>query len=189
MTGAGVRAEHRGDPVPRRNVLLFAVGAGLALTGAGCADLTSGARGFRVPTLDGDVFDASAHLGKDAMLITFWTASCNPCLQQMPVFADLHRTYAARGLVVIAIAIDGPSSRGQVRARAADAGIDFPVLLDEDSTVFNRYAPHHDLPLTLIVNRDGSVRERFAGVYFTGPSPGLAQAIEAALAAPADPAE
>jgi peroxiredoxin len=149
--------------------------------------MTNGAQAFRVPTLDGEFFDASEHLGKHALLITFWSAGCNPCLQQMPVFADLHRTYAARGLVVVAIAVDGPSSRGQVRARAADAGIDFPVLLDEDSTVFNRYAPHHDLPLTLIVNRDGSVRERFAGVYFTGPSPGLAQAIEAALTPPAAP--
>ena len=58
---------------------------------------------------------------------------------------------------MIAISIDGPSSISQVRARAADAGIDFPVLLDEDSTVFNRYTPHHDFPLTLVINRDGSV--------------------------------
>ena len=163
---------------------MFALGAGLGLGGAGCADLMSSAQGFRTLTLDGAVFDASDYLGKNALLITFWRVGCSPCLQQMPVFSQLQRAYAERGLVVIAISIDGPASRGQVRARAIDSGVDFPVLLDDDSTVFNRYAPHHDMPLTVIVNRDGSVRRRFAGVYFTGPGGELAEEIEAALADP-----
>jgi peroxiredoxin len=189
MIRSGGRADPRRAPGSRRDALRLALAAALALSTTACAEITNGAQGFRVPTLDGEIFDASAHLGKHALLITFWKASCGPCLQQMPVFTDLHRSYAARGLVVIAVSIDGPSSRAQVRVRAADAEIDFPVLLDEDSTVYNRYAPHHELPLTLIVNRDGSVRERFAGLYFTGPSPALARAIEAALAAPPAPAE
>jgi peroxiredoxin len=197
MNDKGGAARKLRDPGSRRGVLVFALGAWLGLGGAGCASLTSNAQGFRTPTLDGDVFDASDHLGKSPLLITFWKVTCAPCQQQMPVFAELQHTYAARGLVVVAISIDGPASRAQVRARAIDAGIDFPVLLDEDSTIFNRYSPSHELPLTLIVNRDGSVRERFAGLYFTGPSAGLAREIEAALAdrradtppAPASPGE
>jgi peroxiredoxin len=150
------------------------------LSTAACTGVT-GAQGFRAPTLDGSYFDASDHLGKHALLITFFTSDCEACLTQMSVFNDLKRVYGPRGLEVIAIAVDGPETRGRLSAQAGDAHIDFPVLLDEDSTIYNRYDPSHALPLTLVVNRDGSVRERWANVYFIRPNPGLNQVIEAAV--------
>jgi peroxiredoxin len=118
------------------------------------------------------------------MVLSFWKVTCDECVHQLRVFSDLLRARPGRGLVVVAIAVDGPQSRAQVRVRAADAGIDFPVLVDEDSTVFNHYDPHHDLPFTLIVNRDGSVRARYPGLYFTALGARLLGEVDAALAAP-----
>lgn len=151
------------------------------LSGAGCIRINS-AQDFNLPTLDGETFSLANHRGK-VVLITFWTTGCSECLHQMRFFAELRRTYADAGLLVLAISVDGPRTRADVRRSAENAGIDFPVLLDEDTTIINRYNPTRELPYTVLVNRDGTLRVRLSGLYYQGRSSRLIAEIEAALRA------
>ena len=40
------------------------------------------------------------------VLVDFWASWCTPCKASFPMMADLHREFAARGLLVAAIGVD-----------------------------------------------------------------------------------
>ena len=147
-----------------------------------CGSLASSAPDFRLPVRTGGMFQLSDHAGKDVVLLTFWSTRCEPCMRQMPFFSRLQKMYAQRGLVVAAVSIDSPLTRGEVSRAIANEGIDLPVLLDEDTTVVSRFNPHKDLPFTLLINRDGTIRTKLIRLYFTGDSAEMIHEVEAALA-------
>lgn len=136
---------------------------------------------FELASLDGETIRLSEHIGKHAVLVTFWQVSCAGCLQQMQVFEDLWKRYKDRGLVVLAIAVDGPQTSGRVRAAVADRGVTFPVLLDSDASVHARYDSRFTIPTTLLLDRKGNTVLKLSGQYFPGKSPALDQTIERAL--------
>lgn len=160
-------------------------GAGPAATGGPTASGPSAAD-FSLRTLDGATVRLSDYRGKKVVLIDFWSTSCHPCLQEMPELVKLYHELEGRGLVVLAIATDGPDTRAQVSAEVRSKKMDFPVLLDDDSSVFDRYNPKGELPFAVLVDRRGSVVLKRAS-YQAGDEESmrsLRAAIERALAAP-----
>jgi len=159
----------------------------LAVACGGCAaaaapERRGSLRDFELPSLDGDTVRLSEHLGKNAILLTFWETRCEPCLRQMPIFSDLYRDYKDRGLLVLAISVDGPLTRGAVRGAAADHEMTFPVLLDEDTSVIAQYNPKATLPYTLLIDRRRNTVLEIVGKWVAERDPGLDRAIERALA-------
>jgi hypothetical protein len=87
----------------------------------------------------------------------------------MPALETLWQRYRERGLVVLAIAADRGDSR-VVSDFAVNTGVSFPVLLDPDGVVRNRYEVVA-LPMSYLVGRDGRFSGRIMGTRdWNGPA-------------------
>lgn len=127
------------------------------------AQATPGARAsaFRLRSVAGTTwrgtFDLAEHLGKRPVLITFFATWCRPCETELPFLQKLHVKHAKRGLVIVAISIDGPESAPGIGGMADRLGVSFPVLHDADSRVSARYNPRNVAPVLVAIDRDGRI--------------------------------
>jgi len=113
--------------------------------------------GFSLPDLAGRQRTLNEFTGK-VLLVTFWASWCRPCLEEMPAIRRLIAGMEDAPFAVIAVNV-GEAER-RVKAAAKRLDIDFPVLLDRDSTVFNSWGAKV-LPTAYIL--DGSGRVRYVG--------------------------
>lgn len=111
---------------------------------------------FDLKTLDGESVSLSSLRGK-VVLIDFWSTICDPCLKEMPELVQLYQARKDKGFVVLAIATDGPETVANVSRVAKAENMVFPVLLDTDTEVMNRYNPEGRLPFTEVIDRNGVV--------------------------------
>lgn len=135
---------------------------------------------FSLPTLDGKKVRLSDYKGK-VVLIDFWSTTCDPCMVEMPHLVELYKKNKDKGLVVLAVSLDGPESRAQVSAMAHDKEMIFPVLLDEETSVVAKYNPKKEMPFAVVVDRSGSVVHKRGG-YTAGDEKTLAAEVEKTLA-------
>ncbi len=139
---------------------------------------------FSLPTLDGDQISLSDYQGKKVVLLDFWATHCDPCLREMPELVKIYNERKDQGFIVLAVATDGPDTASAIPAKVKSTGMNFPVLLDEDSEVVDRYNPKGEMPFTLVIDRSGSIVLKRAG-YQPGDEAStkkLIDAIDAALA-------
>jgi peroxiredoxin len=144
------------------SLLLFSLAscagaAGSASTSAGFAGNQSVASDFSARDVDGKTLRLSDYLGKEAVLLDFWSTYCEPCLAEMPHLRRMYDEQKAKGFVVIAIAMDGPETVAEVPAFAKRNGMIFPVVLDEDSHVAQIYNPKKTAPLSVLIDKTGKV--------------------------------
>jgi peroxiredoxin len=141
---------------------------------------------FSLASLDGPTVRLSDYLGKKVVLIDFWSTTCHPCLQEMPELVALYHKYKDRGFVILGVATDDPDTRAQVSAEVRSKKMDFPVLLDDETVVLDRYNPKGELPFAVLIDRRGSIVLKRAS-YQAGDEKSmqtLRAAIEQALGAP-----
>lgn len=120
----------------------------------------------RAPTLvfkdiRGRTVRLSDYKGK-VVLLNFWATWCPPCRAEMPDLIRMQREYRSRGLQVIGITYP-PGEIGEVRQFVRELGVNYPVALGtkETKTLFGET---ETLPLTVIIDRRGVIRERIEGI-------------------------
>jgi peroxiredoxin len=172
--------------VQLRPVAPFAVVAAVACGGAAGTSAGPGAKppgaagdgnvasDFTARDVDGNTFRLADHLGKEVILLDFWSTYCEPCKAEFPQLRALYAANKARGLIVIGVAMDGPESVAEVPAFVKRYKVDFPVVLDEDSRIASLYDPKKSMPFSVLIARD----QRTAAVR-EGYSPGDEKFIEA----------
>ena len=151
--------------------LAMGLAVSLALPCFGCGEATptaaspdsvdtkvSGAKApdFDLKSLTGETVRLSSLRGK-VVLIDFWSTICDPCLKEMPELVRLYEERKDKGFVVLAIATDGPETVANVSTVAKERNMVFPVLLDTETAVLDRYNPEGRLPFTEVVDKDGVV--------------------------------
>jgi peroxiredoxin len=131
-------------------LLLTAVGAYAArgLVGSSAPD-------FALRSADGPNLRLSEYRGEVVML-NFWATWCGPCRQEMPQLEKIYARYEDAGFTLLGINVDGDPERA--RRMATDVGVSFPVLFDDDKTVSRLY-DIRAMPVTVLIDRDGRVRE------------------------------
>lgn len=156
-------------------------GASTASTSAPAAGAAqSAAPDFSLKSTDDRMVHLSDYLGKNVVLIDFWSTTCNPCMAEMPYIVDLYKAKKDKGFVVLAISLDGPESLADVKRVMKDKGMIFPVLLDEETTVVSRYNPKKDMPFAVLIDRGGNIVHKKPG-YTPGDEKVLAEEVEKAL--------
>ena len=146
-------------------------GPGAKPPGAGGGDVASD---FTARDVDGNTFRLADHLGKEVILLDFWSTYCEPCKAEFPHLRALYETNKVRGLIVVGVAMDGPESIAEVPAFVKRYRVEFPVVLDEDSRIASLYDPKKSMPFSVLIGRD----QRTAAVR-EGYSPGDEKFIEA----------
>ena len=137
---------------------------------------------FAVPDLDGQAVRLSNFRGK-VVLLNLWTTWCPPCREEMPSMERLFRQLRDRGFVLLAVSQD-EAGRAAVDPFVRDMGLTFPVLVDPQHQVGDRYQVW-GYPESFIIDREGRVVERVIGPR-KWDSPKQVQALETLLSTPAD---
>ncbi len=109
---------------------------------------------LRLPDLEGRVRSLDEFRGK-VVLVSFWASWCSPCLEEMPSIQRLAAELRDKPFVVIGVNVG--EGRPRVRTMVRRLGIEFPVLLDQDSAVFERWGALI-LPTTYVLDTEGVVR-------------------------------
>lgn len=148
-----------------KRFLIVIVIAGVALAAASAYQYWARPAGgdpapaFTLSTVDGQPYD-SAELAGTPHLIHFWATWCGPCRQELPALDRLARDLAPQGLRVVGIAEDEGAE--PVRAFLAAQPMSFPVLLDREGEVADRYMSW-GIPETILVDGTGTIVWRGAG--------------------------
>lgn len=101
------------------------------------------------------------------VMVNFWATWCGPCRQEMPKLEEIFSRYEQAGFTLLGVNIDEDSARAL--RLAADLGVTFPLLLDDEQSVSRLYDVQ-GMPMTVLVDRDGRVRS----VHY-GYRPGVEQ--------------
>jgi thiol-disulfide isomerase/thioredoxin len=105
---------------------------------------TGRSRNFRLSERRGEV-----------LVLGFWTSWCGSCRSYLERLGRLDATYASAGLVVVGISLDDDLGRATELTRAV--GVHFRNAWASDKELGRIYRVG-DVPLTLLIDREGVVR-------------------------------
>jgi peroxiredoxin len=160
------------------SALLLAVVAGSSLAHA--QDARAPLPEFALDELNGGRVESASLVG-NVVVISFWASWCGPCQQELAQLSTLTERYADQGLVVLAVATDGPDTLSDVRNMARRGRWVMPVLLDQAGTVKSLLNPRGAEPYTIFVDRSGRIVETHDG-YAPGDEVGYEATIQTLLA-------
>jgi peroxiredoxin len=112
---------------------------------------------FTARDVEGATFRLSDHLGKEVVLLDFWSTFCEPCKAEFPHLQALYERERGKGLLVVGVAMDGPETVADVPAFVKRFEIRFPVVLDDDSRIASLYNPKKSMPLSVLIDRGGRI--------------------------------
>lgn len=142
------------------SVLIFQSDVGAPPIGRGVA-----APGFELPVLrmtddeQGRRLDLSSFEGR-VVLVNFWATWCEPCEREMPAMERLYQALPREQFELVAIAID--DDEALVRKFQDQYKLSFPILLDQDQSIYRAYQTM-GVPESLLIDRDGQIVERYVG--------------------------
>lgn len=179
------------ERVLRGRAVLRVLGLALALGAASCATAdgspvgsvasgTQAAPDFKVELIDGGQFRLSEHLGKDVIVLDFWTTFCQPCIGALHHLEAIYEKKKGNGLVVLGVSMDPPDTASAVGPFIRSHKLSFPVAHDVQSRITDLYNKKSTMPYSVIISRDGrimKIRESFQ----PGDEAGMEKDIDLAL--------
>jgi peroxiredoxin len=150
------------------------------LASGGSSGSVAIAQDFTGRDIAGKTFLLSDHLGKEVVLLDFWSTFCEPCKAEFPHLRAMYDAQRAKGLLVVGIAMDGPETVADVPSFVKRFELDFPVVTDEDSRISGLYNPKKSMPYSVLIDRGGRVVAMREG-YTPGDEKALAADVARAL--------
>ncbi len=146
---------------PLSFLLLSALAALAGAAGQGLTALPERpeAPDFVLPDVEGDIHRLSDYRGK-VVIVNFWATWCPPCRKEMPSMQRAWEQLREQGVAMLAI--DVGEDKDAVLAFQVQAPVEFPLLLDEDSSVTTAW-PVRGLPTTYVVDTRGRLAYRAVG--------------------------
>ncbi|MFO1462657.1 MAG: TlpA disulfide reductase family protein [bacterium] len=115
---------------------------------------------FSLPNRQGQSVALSGFRGQ-VVLLNFWATWCGPCQQEMPSLEGLAKRFAGRKLQVLGVSLDEEGWTA-IDDFLKQVPVSFPVLLDEQQTVSDRYQVYR-IPETYLIDPEGKVVDKFVG--------------------------
>ncbi len=115
---------------------------------------------FSLRDLEGNEVHLRDYTGQ-TVLINAWATWCPPCEAEMPLLVGAYQKYKDSGFTILAI--NAGETREEAAAFALNYGMDFPVLLDSDSTLLDSLLID-SLPTSVLVGPDGVVKAVHIGI-------------------------
>ncbi len=98
------------------------------------------------------------------VLLNFWATWCKPCKEEMPAMQTSYEKLRDQGFVVLAV--NELEDAEKVAEHIRTHGHTFPVVMDHDNRVANRYGVV-GLPASFLIDQQGIVREHIFGNLLT----------------------
>jgi peroxiredoxin len=118
----------------------------------------SAAPDFVLKATDGKNLRLSEYRG-DVVVLAFWASWCGPCRAALTQLNELAPSAGAAAPVVLGVNLEGDAARASAVSKSL--GLRYPTLVDSGQVVGRLYDVEH-LPLTLVVDRDGVVRDAWS---------------------------
>jgi len=115
---------------------------------------------FTLEDLDGNEVKLSDYRGK-IVFLNFWATWCIYCVQEMPDLESASKKMAEAGDAVI-VTVNQMEDKDTVRKFMEDKKLTLPVLMDYTGEVNYMYGVS-GIPVTYVIDKDGSVYGRIAG--------------------------
>ena len=116
---------------------------------------------FTLKDMHGADVRLSSFKGK-VILINFWATWCGPCKAEIPSLVELQDQY--RGDLVI-LGLSTTDTPDQIKPYADEYKMNYPVLITKDrEEVQDAYGPMWGIPMSIIVDREGRIAKRHAGI-------------------------
>ncbi len=147
---------------------IFATGAALLLTLHGAVRANAQTPGpavvriapdFSRQDLNHATVSLAALRGK-VVLLNFWATWCEPCLNEVPRFAEWQEKYRGKGLQVVGVSMD--DDEPPVAAFYREHNLNYPVVMG-DEKIGELYGGVLGLPVTFLIDRRGKIRFRHDG--------------------------
>lgn len=116
---------------------------------------------FELQTLDGKTVKLSDFRGKP-VLLNFWATWCPPCRFEVPFLDQINQSYAAKGLVMLAVDIGEDSTT--INNFMMSLNVSLPVLMDTDKKVAKAYSIT-TIPRTFLIDNNGIIRQMVPGAF------------------------
>lgn len=133
--------------------LLALLGCVMAFCGAAAQSMPD----VRVENSDGEIISTASLTGRKPLIISFWSITCKPCLQELNAINEqLEEWREKTDFDVVAVSIDDVRLKATAKARAAAMGWDFICLFDANQTL--KRAMNVSLtPQSFVVDADGNI--------------------------------
>lgn len=115
---------------------------------------------FTLKTIEGRQITLSSLKGK-VILLDFWATWCSPCKESIPHLIQLYKSYQDKGFELIGMSTDKAGEIEAVRRFAHSMDIPYPIIMTPEEVARNYKVT--GLPTTVLIDRDGKIRERIVG--------------------------
>ena len=140
--------------------------AGLSLLLAACthkpspASIGKPAHDFSLADANGATIKLSAYKGR-VVLLDFWATWCGGCKTEIPWYVEFQNKYRDAGLSAIGVSMDADGWKS-VKPFLAEHNLNYPVVIGSDG--LGEQFGLINMPLTLLIDRNGNISESHAGV-------------------------
>lgn len=109
--------------------------------------------------LNATPFTLKEHIGKEVILVDFWTYSCINCQRTIPYLNAWHEKYADKGLLIVGLhtpEFEFEKELPNVRTAVEKFGIKYPVVMDNDFSTWRAYRNQY-WPRKYLIDIDGYI--------------------------------
>lgn len=115
--------------------------------------------------------------GDKVVLLSFWATWCGPCHTELPLLQEIWERHRSKNFELVSICVDPADTENEVRQMVRRYHYRFPVLMDQETEVANRFNPTMDLPYAVLIDKDGRIASVHQG-YRIGDEEILEKKIE-----------
>ena len=94
------------------------------------------------------------------VLVDFWTYTCINCIRTLPYLKSWHEKYKDKGLVIVGVhtpEFEFEKETDNVKKAAADFGLTYPIMQDNDYKTWRSYANRY-WPAKYLIDKNGKIR-------------------------------
>jgi peroxiredoxin len=116
---------------------------------------------YTVKNMNGESVHLASYKGK-IILLNFWATWCPPCKVEIPDLIALQNEYKD-DIVVLGFSVDDTAD--QLKPFADEYQMNYPVLVGlGHENIQEAYGPMWGIPVTIIIDRDGTVAKKQSGI-------------------------
>jgi len=119
---------------------------------------------FTLQTVEGQEVTLSGLRGK-VVLLDFWATWCGPCKESIPHLTQLYKNYQDKGFELIGMSMDKSGEVEMVRRFVKSMDILYPIIMTPEDVARNYKIT--GLPTTVLIDKEGKVREKIVGFNST----------------------
>lgn len=111
----------------------------------------------QVETADGKAVSVRTLIGEKPLIISFWSLSCKPCIQELNAINDqIDEWRKEADFDVVAVSVDDVRMKAAAKAKARSFGWDFVCIYDENQDL--KRAMNVSLtPQSYVVDKQGNI--------------------------------